>query len=353
MLLRAVRPPTIKERTEAAKARKRTQLGLPDDAEVVVDDRIFGGEHLFDRAPTPRVDLDVRIRVTQLDEGEMRRREERAARAQEILAAIKKWRRPLSRPASYADVTTGGKVDESPQRNSLAWDTKIELADKVIIPKAVESETVADTAGTNGEPQAAGATAAVEELAASSEASRRERRPNPEEQAKGQRPDKQSPREDLEKEGRAVEQQQPTVTRRQRLRQERMSIRGPPPGGSRPSPTLSQQVPREKVRLKAPLPGHDEKKEINEVNDHEGMKGMLRYSAATMEVRQYYRRCLECISQRIHNENKLVPSRLRAGLPANGDRDEHDKFVSRLTKKWASADLLRKRHLHLKDWSEL
>ncbi|KAF4755141.1 hypothetical protein FOZ62_031549, partial [Perkinsus olseni] len=79
--------------------------------------------------------------------------------------------------------------------------------------------------------------------------------------------------------------------------------------------------PREKVRLKAPLPGHDEKKKVNEVNDHEGMKGMLRYSAATMEVRQYYRRCLQSISQRIDNENKLVPSRLRAGLPANGDRD--------------------------------
>ncbi|KAF4713665.1 hypothetical protein FOZ63_032823, partial [Perkinsus olseni] len=114
-----------------------------------------------------------------------------------------------------------------------------------------------------------------------------------------------------------------------------------------------QQVPREKVRLKAPLPGHDEKKKVNEVNDHEGMKGMLRYSAATMEVRQYYRRCLQSISQRIDNENKLVPSRLRAGLPANGDRDEHDKFVSRLTRKWASADLLRKRYLHLRDWSEL
>ncbi|KAF4723075.1 hypothetical protein FOZ63_016670, partial [Perkinsus olseni] len=113
---------------------------------VVVDDRIFGGEHLFDRAATPRVDLDVCIRVTQLDEGEMRMREDRAARAQNILAAIKKWRRPLSRPSSYADVTTGGKVDESLQRRSLAWGTKIELADKVIIPKAVVSKTVAEAA---------------------------------------------------------------------------------------------------------------------------------------------------------------------------------------------------------------
>lgn len=91
-----------------------------------------------------------------------------------------------------------------------------------------------------------------------------------------------------------------------------------------------------------------------------------------MEVRQYYRQCLQSITRRIADENELILSRLRAGRAADGDRtsmfsvkedlsdpsfpcfsaSEHDEFVSALTEKWASAGLMPKRYAYLKDWSD-
>ncbi|KAF4649570.1 hypothetical protein FOL47_001937, partial [Perkinsus chesapeaki] len=327
---------------------------------VQIDESIFEGEHFFDKQLTPRVDLNLSIKVAELDESELRRRGEREAMVQEILDALRKWRRPLSRPASYTDVVKKHSVDnEAARRSSLPWETKIELPEERKIPPRLSeiSDNIAGEASefsytSPGHPDHIGKGMELAESEVAREKTELVAEVEKKNKGRMRKKRKEKRLKDPVEEVKAFEQL--IVQWRRKLRQERLRKWRPLPPRVQKKQTNELLPPAEKVRLKASLPGHvqhEQRQDVASIDDE--ISGMLRYSAATMEVRQYYTKCLQTIGDKIAKENELIMPRLRANRPPNRDHKYHDRFVQGVTDDWASADLLKRRLTHLNDWSAL